>query len=124
MKRVFLALAAVALLVMTADTASARPRWGVSLGYGGGYYGSPYGWGGSGFGISYGTRIGDDGFLRVGYSSGPRWGYSYPYYSTPYYYSTPVYTTPYYYSSPVYSTGYYYSRPSYGFSYYRGGWGW
>jgi hypothetical protein len=112
MRRILLSMvAALGLLVMTADTADARPRWGVSVGYGGGYWGAP------GYSVSYGTRVGD-GFVRVGYSSGG-WGYpGYGYYSPGYYYSTPSY----YYSSPVY-----YSTPRYYGGYYtypRRGWGW
>jgi len=141
MKRLFLGIAALALLLVTTESASARPWYGVSAGYG---------WGGPYVGASYGTRIGNNGFLSVGYSTGfggygygyPAYGYSYPsygysyaptYYSTPVYdttyttpvysdttYTTPVYsdttyTTPVYYSSPVY-----YSTPAYYGGYYGG----
>jgi len=125
MKRLFLGIAALTLLLVTTESAQARPWYGVSAGYG---------WGGPYYGASYGTRVGNNGFLSVGYSSGyGGYGYSYPaygygyaapaYYSTPAYgysYAAPVYVAPTYYSTP-----YYYSSPSIGFSYYRGGrWGW
>src|SRR6186997_2877576 len=121
MKRLFLGIAALGLLLVTTESASARPWYGVSAGYG---YGGPY------YGVSYGTRVGNSGFLSVGYSSGfggyayPAYGYSYAapaYYSAPVYdysYVAPVYSAPVYYSTPVY-----YSSPSFGFSYYRSGWG-
>jgi len=124
MKRLFLGIAALALLLVTTETASARPWYGVSAGYG---------WGGPYVGASYGTRVGNNGFLSVGVSaplggyggygySYPTYGYGYaPTYSTPVYdysYATPVYSAPVYYSTPAY-----YSSPSIGFSYYRGGWG-
>ena len=116
MRRIALsAVAAIALLVMVADDANARPRWGVSVGYGSGYWGAP------GYSVSYGTRVGD-GVVSVGYSS-----YAYPaygYYSTPVYYSTPgyYYSTPAYYSTPVYySTPYYYGGYGWGAGY---RWGW
>lgn len=115
MRRMFLALSAVALLLVTADVASARPRWGVNVGYGGG----GYGWGGPGYSVSYGTRVGD-GFLNVGYSSGysyPAYGYAYPAYG--YAYPSYGYAAPVYYAAPAY-----YSYPSYGYSYGRRGWGW
>lgn len=136
MKRLFLGIAALALLMVTTETASARPWWGVNAGYG---------WGGPYYGVSYGTRVGNNGFLSVGVGSGyggyggygyyPAYGYSYAptYYSTPVYdysYSTPTYgysySSPVYYSTPTYySTPVYYSSPSIGISYYRGGrWGW
>jgi len=133
MKRLFLGIAALALLLVTTETASARPWYGVSAGYG---------WGGPYVGASYGTRVGNNGFLSVGVSaplggyggygySYPSYGYSYPSYGysyAPTYYSTPVYdysySTPVYYSTPTYySSPAYYSSPSIGFSYYRGGWG-
>jgi hypothetical protein len=128
MKRLFLGIAALALLLVATESASARPWYGVSAGYG---YGGPY------VGASYGTRVGNNGFLSVGVSAPlggyggygyggyayPAYGYSYAptYYSTPVYdysYATPVYAAPVYYSAPAY-----YSSPSIGFSYYRGGWG-
>jgi hypothetical protein len=127
MKRIFLGLAALALLLVATESASARPWYGVSGGYG---------WGGPYYGASYGTRVGNSGFLSVGYSSGyyPTYGYVAPaYYTTPVYadpvYATPVYTAPAYYSTPYYSAPGYYSSPSIGFSYYSGprgrrGWGW
>jgi len=114
MKRIVIStVAALALLVTVASDANARPRWGVSVGYGSGYY-----YGAPGYSVSYGTRVGD-GVINVGYSS-----YAYPtyysapvYYSSPYYYSTPVYySTPTYYSTPYYYGGYY--------SYPRYRWGW
>jgi hypothetical protein len=145
MKRLFLGIAALALLFTVTETASARPRYGINAGYG---------WGGPYAGVSYGTRVGNNGFLSVGYSTGfggygyyPSYGYSYPsygysyaptYYSTPAYdssYSTPVYssssyTTPVYtdttyttpvYTTPVYSTApVYYSTPAYYGGYYGG----
>jgi hypothetical protein len=138
MKRLFLGIAALGLLLVATETASARPWWGVSAGYG---------WGGPYVGASYGTRVGNNGFVSVGVSaplggygySYPAYGYGYPsygysyaptYYSTPVYdysYSTPVYsdttyTTPTYdssYTTPVYSNTsyttptYYYSTPVY-----------
>src|SRR5258708_6748887 len=88
MRRIFLGMAALALLCVTAETASARPWYGVSAGYG---------WGGPYYGVSYGTGIGRNGFLSVGYTSGwggygyyPAYGYSYV---TPVTYTTPVYDT-------------------------------
>lgn len=152
MRRLFLGIAALAMLLVTTETASARPWYGVSAGYG---------WGGPYVGASYGTRIGNNGFLSVGYSTGfggysyPAYGYSYPAYgysyAAPVYYSTPVYDTTYttpvydstyvapasydssyvtpsyyvaptYYATPAYYGGYY-GGPSINFSYYRGGWG-
>jgi hypothetical protein len=123
MKRLFLGIAALGLLLAATESASARPWYGVSAGYG---YGGPY------VGASYGTRVGNNGFLSVGVSaplggyggygySYPAYGYSYApaYYNTPAYdssyatpvYSAPVYSTPVYYSAPAY-----YSSPSIGFS--------
>jgi hypothetical protein len=109
-RRVILSsIAALAILAFAASDANAGPRWGVSVGYGGGYWG-----GGPGYSVSYGTRVGN-GFLSVGYSN-----YAYPSYG---YYSTPVYySRPYYYGTPVYnSRPYYYggysSYPSYGWRY-------
>lgn len=152
MKRLFLGIAALGLLLVASESASARPWWGVSAGYG---------WGGPYVGASYGTRVGNNGFLSVGVAaplggyggygySYPAYGYSYAptYYSTPVYdyssYSTPVYSdttytstpvysdttyttpvyssTPVYYSTPAYYGGYY-GGPSIGVSYYSGG-GW
>jgi hypothetical protein len=110
MRRIFLSIAALALMLVTADSAFAQ-RWGIGVGWGGGYWGAP------GYSVSYGTRVGD-GFVRVGYSSGGYY-YGYPaygYYSTPVYYTSPgyYYSTPtYYYSSPVYYSGYY-SYPRWG----------
>jgi hypothetical protein len=142
MKRLFLGIAAVALLLVTTETASARPWYGgVSAGYG---------WGGPYVGASYGTRVGNNGFVSVGYSTGfggysypayggysyPAYGYSYAapaYYTTPVYdttYTTPVYASTYvapsYYAAPAYGGYYggYYGGPSIGVSYYRGGGGW
>jgi len=124
MKRLFLGIAALALLLVTTESASARPWYGVSAGYG---------WGGPYVGASYGTRVGNNGFLSVGYSTGFGGGYGYGYpaygyggygYAAPAYgysYAAPVYAAPVYgysYAAPVY-----YSSPSIGFSYYRGGWG-
>jgi hypothetical protein len=131
-----LSLAALALLFVTAETASARPWWGVSAGYG---------WGGPYYGVSYGTRVGHNGFVSVGVGGGGygyypaySYGYSPVYYTTPTYdytYSTPVYDSTYvtpatyveptYYTTPTYyySTPSYYYGPSIGFSYYGGGWG-
>jgi heterogeneous nuclear ribonucleoprotein A1/A3 len=125
MKRFFLGIAAVALLLVATETASARPWYGVNAGYG---YGGPY------YGVSYGTRVGNNGVVSVGYSSGySGYGYGYPAYgytyAAPAYYSTPVYAdatyaAPAYYSTPVYYTApAYYSGPSFGVSYYSGG-GW
>jgi hypothetical protein len=114
MKRLFLGIAALTLLLATTETASAQ-----------------WGYGGSGFGVSYGTRVGNRGFLSVGYGTGysyPAYGYSYaaPVYG--YSYAAPVYDYSYapVYSTPVYGYSYapvYYSSPSIGVSYYRGGWG-
>ena len=104
-KAILTSIAALVLLVFVADDANARPRWGVSVGYGSGYWGA-----GPSYSVSYGTRVGD-GFLQVGYSN-----YAYPrygYYAAPAYYSTPVYYgTPVYYSQPYYYGGYY-SYPGY-----------
>jgi len=123
MKRTFLGLAALALLLVTTETASARSWWGVSGGWG---------WGGPYVGASYGTRVGNNGFVSIGASvplGGYGYGYSYPSYGyvAPAYYSTPVYdSTPYYYSTPTYYTTPYYYAPSYyvspnvGFTYYGG----
>jgi hypothetical protein len=114
MKRVFLGMAALALLLVTTETANAQ-YWRV---------GGGYGYGGPSLGVSYGTRIGDSGFLRVGYFSGgygyPGYGYAYPAYG----YAAPVYAAPVYYARPYYSSPYYYSRPYYGGYYGRRGWGW
>lgn len=135
MKKAFLAIAAVGLLLATADTASAdhrdrrvRSGWSVGVGYGGGFYGGypygGYGWGGPGFSAAYGTRVGSRGFASVGYSSGwggygygPAYGYGYPAYGYGYapVYAAPVYAAPVYYSSPYYYGG----GPSIGFSYSR-----
>jgi hypothetical protein len=118
MKRVFMATAAVALLLIVTESAHAQ-RWVVGGGYG---YGGPY------YGVSYGTRVGNSGFLSVGYAGGgyPSYGYV-----APAYYATPVYAAPVYYSTPYYYSPYYYSRPYYGyggpnigFSYGWGGRGW
>src|SRR5687767_6434428 len=106
MKRLFLGIAALALLLVTTESASAQ-----------------------GFGVSYGTRVGNSGFLSVGYGTGwGGWGgYGYPAYG--YGYAAPVYGYSYaapaygYSYAPVYSAPVYYSSPSYGVSYYRGGWG-
>jgi hypothetical protein len=128
MKRLFVAFAALAMLFVVTETASARPWYGVTAGYG---------WGGPYVGASYGTRVGNNGFLSVGVSAplgGYGYGYGYPAYgysyAAPVYYSTPVYAAPAYYSTPVYystpayySTPYYYGGPSFGVSYYSGGWG-
>jgi len=126
MKRLFVAFAAMAMLLVVTEAASARPWYGVSAGWG---YGGPY------VGASYGTRVGNNGFLSVGVSaplggyggygySYPAYGYGYAapaYYSTPVY-AAPVYAAPVYYSTPAYySTPYYYGGPSIGFSYYSGG---
>jgi hypothetical protein len=130
MKRFFVALAAMAMLLVVTETASARPWYGVSAGYG---------WGGPYVGASYGTRIGHNSFLSVGVAAplgGYGYGYSYPSYgygysyAAPAYYSTPVYAEPvyvaptYYYSTPAYyATPYYYGGygPSISFSYFSGG---
>jgi hypothetical protein len=117
MKRLILGIAALALLLVTTETANAQ-SWRVSGWYGGGY---------PGISAAYGTRVGDSGFLTVGYSTGyPAYSYGYAYPS--YGYSYPVYGyRPYYYASPVYySSPYYYSGPTFGASYYGGGgrWGW
>src|SRR3954470_24238868 len=106
MKRFFVAFAALAMLLVVTETASARPWWGVSAGYG---------WGGPYVGASYGTRVGNNGFVSVGYSTGfggygyPAYGgYSYPAYgysyAAPAYYTTPVYDTTY--TTPVYDSTY------------------
>jgi hypothetical protein len=122
MKRMFLGLAALALLLITTETASARPWYGVSGGWG---YGGPY------VGASYASRVGNNGFISVGVSA-PLGGYGYDYgypsygYVAPAYYSTPVYAAPVYYSTPAYYTTPYYYAPAYyaspsiGFSYYSG----
>jgi uncharacterized protein (TIGR03000 family) len=89
--------AALALLLVAADTASAQ-RWGRGgwggRGYYGGYggygYGSGYGWGG------YGYRPGYGGYgYAPGYGSGyaPSYGYGSPYYA-PGYVSSGVTTLP------------------------------
>jgi hypothetical protein len=122
MKRMFLGLAALALLLITTETASARPWWGVSGGWG---YGGPY------VGVNYASRVGNNGFVSIGTTvplGGYGYGYGYPSYGyvAPAYYSTPVYAAPVYYSTPAYySTPYYYAPayyggPSIGFSYYSG----
>jgi len=120
MKRVFLGMAALALLLVTTETANAQ-YWRVGGGYG---YGGPY------YGASYGTRVGNRGFLSVGYAGG---GYAYPSYGyvAPAYYATPVYAAPVYYSTPYYYSrpyyGGYYGGPTIGFSYASGGrrgWRW
>src|SRR5918993_4230717 len=109
MKRLFLGIAALALLLVTTESASAQ-----------------------GFGISYGTRVGNSGFLSVGYGTGwGGYGYGYPAYG--YGYAAPVYGYSYaapVYAAPVYGYSYaapvYYSGPSFGVSYSRGwggGWG-
>jgi hypothetical protein len=132
MRRLFLGIAALALLLVTTETASARPWYGVSAGYG---------WGGPYVGASVGTRVGNNGFVSLGYStrfggySYPAYGYSYPAYgySYPTYdssYSTPVYDSTYVapaygysYAPTYYSAPAYYGGPSIGVSYYSGGWG-
>ena len=86
MKRLFLGIFALALLLVTTETAKAQ-----------------------GFGISYGTRVGNSGFLSVGYGSGwGGYGYGYGYPAYGYSYAAPVYGYSY---APVYST------PVYGYSY-------
>ncbi|MBO0697430.1 MAG: hypothetical protein J2P46_03485 [Zavarzinella sp.] len=142
MKRFFIAFAALAMLLVVTESASARSWWGVSGGWG---------WGGPYVGASYGTRVGNSGFVSVGAAvplggyggygySYPAYGYSSPvYYSTPAYstpvygdstyvapatYTTPVYTSPMYYSTPAYYSTPYYSSPSIGFSYWSGGRTW
>src|SRR4051812_3757063 len=65
MKRLFLGIAALALLLVATESASARPWYGVSAGYG---------WGGPYVGASYGTRVGNNGFLSVGVAA-PVGGY-------------------------------------------------
>jgi hypothetical protein len=122
MKRFILGFAALALLLVATETANAQ-SWRVGGWYGGGY---PV------YSATYGTRVGDSGFLTASYSSGypvysypaysygyPTYGYSYGYPRYAYTYSTPYYSTPMYYSTP-----YYYSGPSIGYSYYGGGRGW
>jgi hypothetical protein len=130
MKRLLVALAAVAMLLVVTESASAKPWYGVNAGFG---------WGGPYVGASYGTRVGNSGFLSVGVSAPlggyggygyGGYGYGYPSYGygyAPAYYSTPVYAAHVYYSTPVYaapvyySTPYYYGGPSIGVSYYSGG---
>jgi len=109
MKRVMLGIAAIALLLVTTETANAQ-SWRV----GGWYGGYPVVSG------SYGTVSFSTGYPAYSYGYAyPSYGYAYPAYGYRSYYASPVYySTPMYYSSP-----YYYS-PGYGVSYYRGGWGW
>jgi hypothetical protein len=78
MKRAFLGIAAFALLLATAESAKAQ------------------------IGVSYSTRVGNSGFVTVGYGA-PAYGYSYyaPGYYTPTYYSS-SYVYPSYYSTPSY----------------------
>ncbi|HVK12686.1 MAG TPA: hypothetical protein VM597_28305 [Gemmataceae bacterium] len=105
MKRAFLGVAAFALLLVTADSAKAQ------------------------FGVSYSTRVGNSGFVTVGYGA-PAYGYyapTYGYYSPGVYQSSYVYPSTYYSAPayyPAYTTGYY-AQPSYGV-YYNSGprWGW
>ena len=124
MKKAIFAVAAVALLLATADTANAdhkryrypRSGWSVGVGFGGYPYG---GWGGPGYSIGYGTTVGSRGFLNVGYSSGfgygyPAYGYGYGYPAYGYGYA-PVYYAPSYYS-PYYYGGY---SPSFSIGYSR-----
>jgi len=107
MKRFFVAFAALAMLLVVTETASARPWWGVSAGYG---------WGGPYVGASYATRVGNNGFVSVG-AAVPLggyggYGYSYPAYSS----YAPAYSSySYYGTTPYYGTSY---GPSYGY-----GWG-
>lgn len=120
MKRTFFGLAALALLLVTAESAKAqffggsystrvgdRGRITVGVGNGGGYYGGGYGRG-------------------YGYGNGYGGGYSSPYaYSSPYGYGQPFgYAQPYY--APT-TTSFYYGTPSSSFYYsnrprYRWGW--
>ncbi|MSR54341.1 MAG: hypothetical protein EXS09_13775 [Gemmataceae bacterium] len=113
MKRAFLGIAALALVLVATETASAGPRIGVSVGGGSGYYGGYN----SGFGVNYGTRVGNNGYLNLNYSS----GYSYPAYgyARPAYYTGPVYGSPYYYNA----VPQYYAQP-YGYSFSYRTWGW
>lgn len=95
MKRTCLAIAVTALLLVVTETASAQIRVGVPTGGGyftreGAYFSYPMG----GPSITYGTRIGNNSFVGVNYST----GYGYPIYVQPaYYYPAPVF-----YSQPMY----------------------
>jgi hypothetical protein len=113
MKRAFLGIAALALILVATETASAGPRVGVTVRGGSGYYGNY-----SGFGVNYGTRVGSNGYLNLNYSS----GYSYPSYgyARPAYYTGPVYGSPYYYNAIPQN---YYVQPSFGYSYSYRYWG-
>jgi hypothetical protein len=113
MRRIFLSIAALALMLVTADSAFAQ-RWSGRVGgfswsvptYSYGYYPST---------VTVGDTVIRTGYYDGGYYYGsPTYGY----YSSPVYYSTPsyYYSTPsYYYSTPVY-----YTYPRYRW----GGWGW
>jgi len=109
MKRMLIAVAALALLLGTTETASAFWGWGGGYRYGGYYAPAYYSYPAPAYGVSYGTYVGNSGVVNVGYTT----GYTYPAYG---------YAYPAYYTTPAYYGGYY---PSRGYGYRWGGrWGW
>jgi hypothetical protein len=91
MKRAFVAVAAVALLLVTTNEASAFWRTGYGYGANYGYYPAYYSYPVGGVGLSYSTRVGNTGVFNVGYSA-PVYGYTAGYYAPAFYgYQQPVY---------------------------------
>lgn len=109
MRRFLLGAGALVLLLVGSQSAHAGHRWG------GGY---GVGFGGAGFGVNYTTRVGNSGFLSVGYGRGfGGYGWGYPGYGWGpgfgYGVARPAFYRPAYYV------------PTVGYGYWRGGrWCW